>query len=285
MRQPRRFALSASVVSIALIALFLLLMVVRLYPAANPDPIRAAWQRALSAGSYRFDATATIVADPVASPVNAGQPPDRHEIYLQGKADLPAETTELRLWTQGGNVQTGEGSVMLRIVAGQTWVRQGEGAWEEYSGLGDLFAPGGDVLGYLNAVRDVQPLGEEQIAGRTVTRYAFQIDAMALERYLRERQQAALRQANRLPPGVELRPADEYHRLRGSGELWLAADGLPVRQVLHITLPASGDQPASRAQVTMDFAEFGPLPPGMPLFWQQWLGGRCAGQAMRPCRW
>ncbi|WP_322494319.1 hypothetical protein, partial [Chloroflexus sp.] len=210
MRQPRRFALSASVVSIALIALFLLLMVVRLYPAANPDPIRAAWQRALSAGGYRFDATATIVADPVASPMNAGQPPDRHEIYLQGKADLPAETTELRLWTQGGNVQTGEGSVMLRIVAGQTWVRQGEGAWEEYSGLGDLFAPGGDVLGYLNAVRDVQPLGEEQIAGRAVTRYAFQIDAMALERYLRERQQAALRQANRLPPGVELRPADEY---------------------------------------------------------------------------
>lgn len=283
MRQPRRFALSASVVSIALIALFLLLMVVRLYPAANPDPIRAAWQRALSAGSYRFDATATIVADPVASPVNAGQPPDRHEIYLQGKADLPAETTELRLWTQGGNVQTGEGSVMLRIVAGQTWLRQGEGAWEEYSGLGDLFAPGGDVLGYLNAVRDVQPLGEEQVAGRAVTRYAFQIDAMALERYLRERQQAALRQANRLPPGVELRPADEYSRLRGSGELWLAADGLPARQVLHLVLPASGDQPASRAQVTMDFAEFGPLPPGMPLFWQQWLGAlRGASDAALP---
>lgn len=42
MRQPRRFALSASAVSITLIGLFLLLMVVRLYPAANPDPI---WPR------------------------------------------------------------------------------------------------------------------------------------------------------------------------------------------------------------------------------------------------
>ncbi|WP_299645309.1 LamG-like jellyroll fold domain-containing protein [uncultured Chloroflexus sp.] len=272
MRQQRHLSLPTSGASVALISLFLLLIAVRLHPVANPDPIRAAWQRVLSAGSYRFDATATIVADPLASPVHAGQPPDRHEIYLQGKADLPAETTELRLWTQGGNVQTGEGSVTLRIVAGQTWVRQGEGAWEEYSGLGDLFAPGGDVLGYLNAVRDVQPLGEEQVAGRVVMRYAFQIDAMALERYLRERQQEALRQANRLPPGIELRPADEYSRLRGSGELWLAADGLPARQVLHLVLPASGDQPASRAQLTMDFADFGPLPLKMPLFWQQWLG-------------
>ncbi|MFN3374845.1 MAG: hypothetical protein ACK44M_14925, partial [Chloroflexus sp.] len=257
------------------VVLFILLLLLRLYPVVNPDPIRAAWQRALSAGSYRFDATATIVADPLASPVHAGQPPDRHEIYLQGKADLPAETTELRLWTQGGNVQTGEGSVTLRIVAGQTWVRQGDGEWEAYNGLGDLFAPGGDVLGYLNAVRDVQLLGEEQVAGRVVMRYAFQIDAMALERYLRERQQEALRQANRLPPGVELRPADEYHRLNGTGEVWIDVDGLPVRQMLNLTLPASGDQPASRAQLTMDFADFDPLPLRMPLFWQQWLGVLC----------
>ncbi|WP_322512232.1 LamG-like jellyroll fold domain-containing protein [Chloroflexus sp.] len=272
MRQQRHWFLSVSGWSIALVSLLLLLIAVRLYPVANPDPIRAAWQRALSAGSYRFDATATIVADPAAMPANAGRPPERHEIYLQGKADMPAETIELRLWSQGGNVQTGEGSVTLRIISGQTWLRQNEGEWEEYRGLGDLFAPGGDVLGYLNAVRNVQPLGEEEVAGRVVTRYAFQLDAMALERYLRERQQAALQQANRLPPGVELRPADEYSRLSGSGELWLDANGLPARQMLDLILPASGDQPSSRAQLAMDFAGFGPLPPNMPLFWQQWLG-------------
>jgi len=269
MRLQRRFFL---VLSIALIALFLLLIAARLYPVVNPDPIRAAWQRALSTGTYRFEATATIVTDPVTSPVNAGRPPESQEIYLQGKANLPEETTELRLWTQGGNVMTGEGSVTMRITAGQTLLRQGEGAWEEYSGLGDLYAPGGDALGYLNAARDVQLLGTQEVDGRLVTRYAFQLDGVALERYLRERQQAALQQANRLPPGVELRPTEEYTRLRGAGEVWVNDSGLPVRQILHLNMPASGDQPASRAQLMMDFAGFGPLPPGeLPLFWQQWL--------------
>ncbi|MGB9754378.1 LamG-like jellyroll fold domain-containing protein [Roseiflexus castenholzii] len=271
MLKQRRFSLVSSAALITLITLFLLLIAVRLYPVAHPDPIRAAWQRALSAGVYRFDATVTIVTDPTASPVNAGHPPERHEIYLKGNVDVPAEKVELRLWSQGGNVMTGEGSVMLRIIAGQTWVRQGEGAWEEYSGLGDLFAPGGDVLGYLNAVRDVQSLGEEDVSGRVMTRYAFRLDGMALERYLRERQQSALRRANRLPPGAELRPADEYNRLSGTGEVWLDADGFPRRQMLNLVLPSGDDQPASRAQLTMDFFGFGPLPPGLPLSWQQWL--------------
>ncbi|MGC8800346.1 MAG: LamG-like jellyroll fold domain-containing protein [Chloroflexus sp.] len=272
MHKPHHLSHAVVGLSIALISLFLLLIAVRLYPMANPDPIRVAWQRALSTGTYRFEASATMIADPVASPVNAGRPPERHEMYLQGTADIPDKTTELHVWSQGGNVQTGDGSVMLRVIAGQTWMRQGEGEWEEYSGLGEVFAPGGDVLGYLNAVRDVRLLGEEQRAGHTVTRYAFQIDAMALERYLREHQQEALRQANRLPPGVELRPAAEYDRLRGSGEVWINADGLPVRQILDLVLPATGDRSTSRAQLTMDFAGFGPLPSAWPLFWQQWLG-------------
>ncbi|MEF3274680.1 MAG: hypothetical protein K6356_09830 [Chloroflexus sp.] len=278
--QRRLFLVSAG----ALITLFALLIAVRWYPMVNPDPMRAAWQRALSTGTYRFDANVTIVTDPAPTPINAGRPPDRQDIYLQGTTDLPTETTELQLWTQGGNVMTGEGSVTMRIVAGRTLVRQGEGVWEEYDGLGELYAPGGDVLGYLSAARDAQTLGMQDVAGQRVTRYTFQIDGVALERYLRERQQTALRQANRLPPGVELRPAEEYSRLQGTGEVWINDDGLPVRQILQLTLRAKADQPASRAQLTMDFSNFGPLPSDtLPLFWQQWLWSlRTIGDSVLP---
>ncbi len=271
MRPSRHSSPVLSVGLTGLIALLLMLIGARMYPVVNPDPIRAAWQRALSSGAYRFDATTTILSDPVNSPINAGRPPERQEIYLQGATSAAEATTELRLWTQGGNVVTGEGSVTMRISAGRTLVRQGEGEWEEYDGLGDLYAPGGDALGYLNAARDVQLLGSEEVNGRLITRYAFQLDGMALERYLRERQQAALQQANRLPPGVELRPTEEYARMQGTGEIWLDAAGLPARQILRLTLPARGDQSASRAHLTMDFAGFGPVPPELPLIWQQWL--------------
>ncbi|ABY36688.1 MAG TPA: hypothetical protein DEF43_10955 [Chloroflexus aurantiacus] len=266
-----RHRLLRTFLPIVLAGIFLLLIVVRIQPMVAPDPLRAAWQRAISTGAYQFSASVTVLTDPQPSPLTAGQAPERQEMFLDGQTDVKANTTELRLWTQGGTVANGEGSVTMRLTDGQTWVRQAGGEWEEYPGLADLYAPGGDLMGYLTAVRDVETLGTHVVNGLTVTRYRFRLDGPALERYLRERQQEALVRANRLPPGAELKPAEEYVNLRGSGEVWIDENGLPARQIIDLTLPTGSTQRLSRAQIAMDFFGFGPLPVSLPFTWQHLL--------------
>ncbi|WP_322814048.1 LamG-like jellyroll fold domain-containing protein [Chloroflexus sp.] len=263
-----RHHLLKTALSTVFLGIFLLLIAMRIQPVIAPDSLRAAWQRAISTNTYQFSVSATVLTDPQPSPLTVGQAPERQEIFLKGQTDLKADTTELSLWSQGGTVADGEGSITIRITEGQTWVRQAGGEWEEYPGLADLYAPGGDLMGYLAAVRDVETLGEQVVHGVTMTRYRFRLDGPALERYLRERQQEALVRANRLPPGAELKPAEEYTHLRGSGEVWVDQNGLPVRQIIDLTLPTGSTQRLSHAQITMDFFGFGPLPTSPPFAWQ-----------------
>ncbi|NJN19166.1 MAG: hypothetical protein HC822_24380, partial [Oscillochloris sp.] len=130
-------------------------------------------------------------------------------------------------------------------------------------------------------MRDVEPLGEIQQAGATIFRYGFQLDGPALAEYLRDRQQEALIRANKLPPGVQLSPSEQHRSMRGDGEVWIDADGFPVRQILNVYLPGSAEQGATRAEMTIDFRDFGPHAVAVPFAWQEFLrnAGETAGAA------
>ncbi|PDW01781.1 LamG-like jellyroll fold domain-containing protein [Candidatus Viridilinea mediisalina] len=249
----------------------LALSFVRLQPVVRTDPVTASLQRAVLAGGYRFQADALLVSDPVPSMASVGQAPERHELFFRGHSNLKDDETYLRLWTQGGNVSMGDGSVELRISEGTTLIREGEGPWEEHQGLGDLYAPGGDLLGYLTAVREIELLAHDAALADGVTRYGFRIDGPALALYLRDQQQEALIRANRLPAHVQLQPNEQYNQLDGSGELWVDAAGLPVRQILHLRLPATGQQGALRAHFTMDLTVNDPPASGLSLGFQAGL--------------
>lgn len=255
---------------------------VRLQPVVQSDPVTTSLQRIVRAGGYRFQADALLVTDPTPSMASVGQAPERHEVFFSGHSNLKDDETYLRLWTQGGNVSMGAGSVELRMSSGTTLIREGEGPWEEHQGLGDLYAPGGDLLGYLTAVREVELLAHDAALNEAdgVTRYGFRIDGPALALYLRDQQQEALVRANRLPAHVQLQPNEQYNQLDGSGELWLDAAGLPVRQILHLRLPATGQQGALRAHFTMDLTVNDPPASGLSLGFQagvvnliNWLSG------------
>lgn len=251
-------------------ALLLATTVLRLAPTVQPDPIRDSWQRALDSGAYSFRATVIQEQAPAISPVNVGRASERQEVYLEGRADLRNERTQIRMGANASDLATDAGSVELRIDQGGTFVRQQGGMWEKYPGASDLYAPGGDMLGYLAAVRDVRLAGAEPRDGESLTRYTFRIDGPAFAEYMRDRQQEALARQGKLPPGVTLTPSEQHRKLSGSGELVLGADGLPARQLLVISLPGEAGQSAT-TRMTIDFDDYGPLQPALPFAWRSML--------------
>lgn len=66
----------------------------------------------------------------------------------------------------------------------------------------------------------------------TYTRYSFGVDGPALARYTRDQMQAALLARGDIPAGSQLPISLQTAQLSRDGELWLGADGLPLRQIL-----------------------------------------------------
>ena len=170
--------------------------------AAHPDdPVAAAWEKARAAGAYHFagDVTQTTIPSPTIA--NVGRTSRVQMLHLRGRTDLRRQTVEMQLWANGGSVLSDEGSLGLKVENGKSFVRSqgpaGWGDWQEADGAFDGFAPDGDFLAYLAAVRDIQAHAPEThtIAGRTVTftRYSFTLDGPAYAASMRDSMEEALR--------------------------------------------------------------------------------------------
>ncbi|MCB0127059.1 MAG: hypothetical protein KDE58_32585, partial [Caldilineaceae bacterium] len=116
----------------------------------------------------------------------------------------------------------------------------------------NVFAPGGDPLGFVTAAKEVHliaastqdPLADKLLSDSYTTairRYAFAIDGLTFARYMRNQLEDQLRRRGELPAGLHVEMAREYVDMVGSGELWLNADGLPVRQIIHLEFPPQAD--------------------------------------------
>ncbi|MCZ7570230.1 MAG: thrombospondin type 3 repeat-containing protein [Ardenticatenaceae bacterium] len=88
------------------------------------------------------------------------------------------------------------------------------------------------------------------------TRYTFTIDGRRFATYLRDRIEKRLAEQGELPPGVTVELPRQYVAMTGEGELWVRADGLPLRQILHLRFPDQKDYRVE-AEVTVDFFAFG----------------------------
>src|SRR5262249_34848521 len=155
-------------------------------------PVAEAWRRAEERGAYRMSSDIVQVIHPAATLENVGRSSRTERFYLEGQADLPAATLDLRLWTGSGSVLDQATAAELRVDNGGTLVRQGNGDGQEQAGTADAVAPGGDPLAYLGAVRDVTSQPPEIRAGRSISRYSFRIDGPAFAAYVRDRMQAEL---------------------------------------------------------------------------------------------
>lgn len=241
------------------------LLALRLAPIISPNPVVAAWQRAQQHGSYRFAATIEQRTLPIASAQSIGTRSHTERWLLDGTARPPAGALDLRIAGEGDS--TLSSATELQIDRDGARARQGDGPWEPIESPADAFAPEGDLLAYLAAARDLRPLGAETRSGISFTRYAYNLDGPVFAAQMRDRLARQLTSAGKLPPGMPLGVADQLADAEGEGELWVRADGLPLRHTLTIRFPATEHSQVTTIS-TVDFSAF-----DAPAGWRGALGG------------
>ncbi|GIK56874.1 MAG: DUF11 domain-containing protein [Chloroflexi bacterium] len=207
--------------------------------AVSESPLHVAWQQAQRAGAYTFRADIRQRSIPVASVLNVGRTHREDNLHLQGTADLSAQSLNLTLWSNGGNILDATSGTEVEVRDGRTRIRRENGPWEELPNVLDTFAPQGDFLSFLVAAQNVQSFDEAQDGSPNLQspHFTYDIDSAAFAVYLRDQlQNQALRQGELLP-GTTLDVSQQIREMRGTGELWLDANGYPQRQVTRLQFP------------------------------------------------
>ncbi len=128
-------------------------------PESPTAAVEQAWQRVQERGSYEFSSDVVQTTIPEATLFNIGRKSKEERLYLEGESNLQQETMNLKLWSDaaggGGSNLVPESGIQVEVADGKTRTRRGSGPWEEMDGLVDGYAPQGDFLAYLAAMRDV----------------------------------------------------------------------------------------------------------------------------------
>lgn len=259
MIHPRRILVPLTLIFVASLFFFLTVQPASSFASAESDPLAAAWARAQARGSYRFASDVTQTTVPQATLANIGSTSRAERVYLEGATDLRQETMTLKLWSDGwaggGSTLIPESGIEVQVADGKTQVRRAGGHWEEAAGLVEGFAPQGDFMSFLSAANAITPHAPETRQGITFTRYTFEIDGPAFARYTREQMQRSMHARGELPPEMTLATSPYYEGMRGTGELWVGEDGLPVRQILALRFPSQRDEQV-HAQISTSFSGF-----------------------------
>ncbi|MGA1076736.1 MAG: hypothetical protein ACO307_16645, partial [Ilumatobacteraceae bacterium] len=88
-----------------------------------------------------------------------------------------------------------------------------------------------------------------------MSRFGFEIDGSVFAETMAARSAEALRRGGRLPAGATVEPSVFHRDTTGVGELWVGADGLPVRQSVSLTYPEQ-DGEVVTAEIVVDFFGF-----------------------------
>ena len=222
------------------------------------DRVMAAWDQAREAGAYDFSADILQKTIPLPSPTNVGRTSKTERLHLEGHTNLPGRTMQLTLWTEGGNILDAHSGLEVKVEDERVLARQGSGDWQEINNFTGLFAPDGDFMAFLSAAKEIASHGSETRAGVPFSRYTFQVDGPGYAAYLRNQLEREMAAKGELPPGISLDLPRQYVDMTGTGELWLSQDGLPLRQLIHLSFPPSADQDHRlEAEIRVDFANFG----------------------------
>ncbi|MGK0274939.1 MAG: hypothetical protein ACI9N0_001320, partial [Ilumatobacter sp.] len=238
---------------------------------SSSDPLTAAWDRVQDAGSYHFRSDVVQASTPAATVVNAGRSGSSQSLYLEGDTDVDAGATEFLLSASAQSV--GRELLGMRVVDGVSYSREGDGEWLKSAAATDQLAPTGNFLTYLSAARDVVVAGVEVEGGQLVTKYEFGLDGPAFAAVTA----AQMEQASSLAPGSRVVASSVYEGVSGAGELWVGADGLPVRQSLSLEFPGVGGE-STATSMTIDFSEYGTATvPGVARASASWLSADVLG--------
>jgi hypothetical protein len=224
--------------------------------SSQPDPLEAALRRVQAAGSYRFSSDITQVTLPTSKVTNVGRSSRSDRLHLEGETNLRAQSSMMHLWAQDGAVSDPSSGITVKVENGKTYVLEETGAWREQESLTDSFAPQGDFMAFLSALRDPVAHAPEERNGIAYTRFTFRLDGPALARVMRDIAKKTLAARGELPPGMELGLPAAYRDMTGDGELWIDSQGLPLRQILHMRFPEQHDE-IVQAEIITDFSGYG----------------------------
>jgi uncharacterized repeat protein (TIGR01451 family) len=251
-------------IALPIAALITLALIFAPWPArANEaaDAIGQIWQRVYQIGAYEFRANVTQEVVPVASIVNVGRGSERQELYIEGATDLRQQTLAMTLWSQGGSVFDRASGLELKLEADRLLARKGGSDWQEINNFTDALMPQGDFMVFLAGATDVQLADDSLPEGETgesaaPTRYTYRIDGPTFAAHLRDRVTRQMTRRGELALHSKLELPKTFTDMTGTGELWVRADGLPLRQVTHLRFPEQdGHWVSAKLDVTFRFAE------------------------------
>ncbi|MCX6032062.1 MAG: hypothetical protein NT169_22545, partial [Chloroflexi bacterium] len=274
-----RRGLLASAIALTLFGLFLIPFALASAPqvADAPTPsspeqaVQTAWQRAQQAGAYRFTTRVVQTTHPAPAIANVGTGSRVETVYLEGDADLPAETLLLHLWQDGGRITDASSGVEVRIEGDRAYGRAASGEWQEMDNVAGSFAPNNDLLAYLAGVKNVREISDfgfqisdaapdSQSAIRNpqsaIRQYVFDLDGPAFANHVRAQLEERLRSTGELPAGLQLDTPDSLRRAVGKGEVWIDGDSLPLRLTMHIEYPQQRNGERVEADIQTDFSNF-----------------------------
>jgi subtilisin-like proprotein convertase family protein len=244
--------------------------------------VQRAWSQAQQSGSFEYSTRLKQSSYPAASLANVGSPAQAVEVYLEGRVDLPKRQMELRVWKDGGSVaQAGSGEyanlgraaaqagLEMRVDGDQAFGRVPGGDWQKVDNFSGMFAPGGDPLGFLAAVKN-EKLAETVASG--IRRYTFDLDGPAYAAFVRDQMEKQLSESGKLPAGMSLGTADVYLQMTGTGSLWVDGSGYPVQLVAEADFPAQENEGRVAVGVQTTLSGFAGVPQAA------WLAGWWAGK-------
>lgn len=270
MIQRQRLFLALLITSLILGILFVSPLVAASMPDSPAARLNESWHLAEERGAYHYNSTLEQTTAPLPTLANVGVGSKTQQILIEGSVDRPAETMQLKLWSQDGNIVGALGALEMKMEGGVTYSRGNGEAWQIVEASNDLFAPGGDPLSFLNAAVNITHLGSEQGAPVRYTRYRYTLDGPAFASYMHKKLTRDLTQKGELPPGVTLAPSPIYAQMVGEGELWIdEASGLPLRQIIDLQFPPTGNEQVS-AHIVTDFSDWASNLPPLDQSWLQW---------------
>lgn len=228
-------------------------------PPADEGRIRQAWELVQQAGRFHFTTELVQTTFPAPMLSNAGQTAREDRLTLDGSANLPENTFEMAVWPGDLASFSAEAAEQVRVVGNQSFRRDpASGAWVADPGTVTAFDPSANTLAFLLAAKQVQPLAVPSALPHLqgLAGYAFQVDGPAFAEHIRAQLEGYLRANGDLPPGLSLSVPALYAEMRGEGQVWLSAEGLPVRVAVSAEFPQQANGERVLARFATDYRDF-----------------------------
>ncbi|MEM7115428.1 MAG: thrombospondin type 3 repeat-containing protein, partial [Chloroflexota bacterium] len=223
------------------------------------EAVQNAWQSTKDSGVYDFRANYEQTRHLAPSLKNAGKDPIEDQLFIEGQVNEPAESLEMTMWRTGGP-ESGN-ALAMRVEGTTAYGRVGGGEWEEVDNFSDVFAPGGDPLGFLAGATNVakgETVNRSFDNGPTITltRYSFDFDGAPFAEHLRQQMEIEMQKRGELPAGISLETPKAYRTMVGQGEIWLDPAGLPRELSIDLELPDLPNGDRITAVVQSSFSNF-----------------------------